>query len=297
MNNYQVTSFSGVLEVKRIKTVEEKIFESKNLDNVECTWKRGKVERFTNQSRRRLFKQLLKLNTGHEYHFITLTYPKEYSLDFAVWKADLHKLSSGLRYHYPKIGFIWKLEYQKRGAPHFHLLAYIPSVHHIKELRDTVRKSWRKIIGETSTRSFQYSVQVDAVQDIKASVFYLALYQTKDLNERTDIPSGRVWGIYGRKHLPTGDCGQSTFSYEEQITLRRIIRRWAKASTRCKGYAEFLRRDRSSSFSCFMKISNQIRLLAYLKNSSDSEALKSPQLNEDIATHTIKTQSYNKFIK
>jgi hypothetical protein len=270
MNSYQVTNFTGVLEVKRTKSATEKIFESTNLDNPR-TWKRGKVTRFTNQSRKRLFKQLLKLNAGHEYFFITLTYPSEYSLDFTVWKEDLRKLSCGLQYHYPKLGFIWKLEYQKRGAPHFHLLGSIPDVHHIKELRGIIRKSWRKIIGETSTRSFQYSVQVDSVQDIKASVFYLALYQTKDQNERTDIPSGRVWGIYGRKHLPTGNCGESTFSYEEQITLRRIIRRWVKASTRCKGYAEYLRTDRSSSFSVFMNLSNQTRLIKYLKDSHEPD--------------------------
>lgn len=54
--------------------------------------------------------------------FVTLTWPGKFPSDPATPKAQLRAFTKRLFRLCPHSALVWKLEYQSRGAPHFHLL-------------------------------------------------------------------------------------------------------------------------------------------------------------------------------
>jgi hypothetical protein len=53
--------------------------------------------------------------------FSTLTYPNSFPSDGRVCKKHLNLLLTHLRADDPGIKYVWFMEFQARGAPHFHL--------------------------------------------------------------------------------------------------------------------------------------------------------------------------------
>jgi hypothetical protein len=83
--------------------------------------KRGEVSIFSAASRYRLFRQLhqLKFKT---VTFITLTYPGEFPVESRIYKANLKEWRRRFESSFGPIRAIWRLEFQARGAPHFHIM-------------------------------------------------------------------------------------------------------------------------------------------------------------------------------
>ena len=90
--------------------------------------KKQKIGRFTAKSKRKLqqrFAQLDRSRLKYLPKMLTLTYPKKYSSDPAVWKKNLDDfLEHHFKPDFPNAFIIWKLEPQRRGAPHYHLLIF-----------------------------------------------------------------------------------------------------------------------------------------------------------------------------
>lgn len=53
---------------------------------------------------------------------MTLTYGVDYPLSGRKVKRDLNRMLTRLRQVYPDIEYVWFLEFQRRGAPHVHIL-------------------------------------------------------------------------------------------------------------------------------------------------------------------------------
>jgi hypothetical protein len=83
--------------------------------------KRGEVKIFSAASRYRLFQQLHKLEF-ETVTFITLTYPAIFPTDPKVYKANLKEWRRRFEEKWGKVQAVWRLEFQKRGAPHFHIM-------------------------------------------------------------------------------------------------------------------------------------------------------------------------------
>src|SRR5205085_8035023 len=108
---------------------------------------RGRIRRFSANARRRLMRFMARLRMkGVRATFITLTF-KGYPSN-AEAKRALHAFMSHLRRTFPKASACWRMEYQKRGAIHFHLLCFDLPYWPQKELQET----WTAITRETSSR-------------------------------------------------------------------------------------------------------------------------------------------------
>lgn len=83
--------------------------------------KRGEISVFSAGSRYRLFRQMhqMKFET---VTFVTLTYPAEFPVESEIYKANLKEWRRRFEIKYGDIQAIWRLEFQKRGAPHFHIM-------------------------------------------------------------------------------------------------------------------------------------------------------------------------------
>ena len=56
---------------------------------------------------------------------MTLTYPSHYPNDGKTVKGDLNRFLTAFKREYGKLSYLWFLEFQVRGAPHFHILLSI----------------------------------------------------------------------------------------------------------------------------------------------------------------------------
>lgn len=242
--------------------------------------KRGKVTHFSKKSRKALLNKILQLEHRPGYYFVTLTY-QNYETTFQTWKKDLNHFYSSVHYHYPRMGFLWKLEYQKRGAPHFHLLLFDPSIPNLKQLRSIVKEAWYKVVGEKSKSFRHHGTDVQSIKNIKTSGFYLAMYQCKDQNERLDIPSGRTWGIKGRAKMPFTEFGEKIMNEFIYIKFKRCVRKWVQKQKHSKGYATYLK-NRFGSFNVFMPFQEQARLIEQIEKPLKVDALSLP-LNQRLS--------------
>lgn len=90
---------------------------------VRAATKRGSIRVFSNASRRRLIELMARLNVSAiRTSFITLTFsgvptPHEAKRAFKAWCMRLRR-------KFPRSSAIWRMEIQKRGSIHFHLIAF-----------------------------------------------------------------------------------------------------------------------------------------------------------------------------
>jgi len=87
--------------------------------------RRGAVKGFSGESRRRLLRFLNSIDQGKApagcWRFVTLTYPATFP-DPRNAKRDLDQLLKRFERAWGHRATFWKMEPQRRGAPHFHLL-------------------------------------------------------------------------------------------------------------------------------------------------------------------------------
>jgi len=99
--------------------------------------KRGVIKKYSFGASKRL--KFVLRNTSHLMNVkLTLTYPNEFPMDGELVKKQLHNFLAWLRYY--DCRYIWLLEFQERGAPHFHILVDKNIPYH------DVAEIWYKIV-------------------------------------------------------------------------------------------------------------------------------------------------------
>lgn len=157
---------------------------------------RGKCRGFSAASRRRLFRKLAMLQRDQVAagKFVTLTYPQSYPTPTKA-KEDLRAFLKRLRRHWPEAAAIWKIEPQKRGAPHFHLL--VLGIKHLD--KNWLSRAWYEVVGSGDERHFRAGTAVEAVRSYRGAMAYVSKYLGKEqwLDEADGEGWGRWWGIEG----------------------------------------------------------------------------------------------------
>jgi len=163
---------------------------------------RGRVRDFSRRSRTRLQQTLCAIpiaHVGRGLLFVTLTYPRDYPGDWQVWKRHLDTMLKRFRRRFPSFAAVWKLEPQKRGAPHYHLLVVgVPFI-----AADWLRQSWTAIVGGRVSETGWARVNVQLARSHKGVVSYAAKYTAKYQALPPDWQDGvgRWWGVCNRDGL------------------------------------------------------------------------------------------------
>jgi len=165
---------------------------------------RGIVTDFSANSRRRMLRKLARI-APKRVVFVTLTYPERYP-DPHKAKAHLRAFLERIRRRYPQASGIWRLEFQERGAPHFHILfCELPFVP-FSELR----RWWTEIILEF-VDGYLPRVRIEQIKSRRGAFYYCAKYCAKmggegfiplSLSSTHICTTGRFWGVFNRNHLP-----------------------------------------------------------------------------------------------
>lgn len=171
-------------------------------------FERGNITELSAKSLARL--AFVAFNTQADFRsMVTLTYPAEYSNDGRAVKADLNAFLVWHRKLFPGEKYLWFLEFQERGAPHFHVLSTVDLVSHgkLSTITRNSGKQWQTR-WETWQRLESYWKQRgggdtswEVMQEKDGGKRYAAKYATKAYQKR--VPEayqnvGRFWG-YSRE--------------------------------------------------------------------------------------------------
>ena len=226
---------------------------------------RSEIRGLSKGSRRRLVFLINQIPSIEEAFFVTLTM-REASEDFKQWKSWLNRVTVALKKSFPQISGLWRLEFQKRGTPHFHLLLFPKTNGDLQHLRSKITKYWTNAVGKNNVDSAR-GISVERIRDMKKSGFYLAIYQAKDEQDRKDIPTGRLWGFINKKEFPIAKySGSEVQDLQELIWYKRIYRRYIKANGACTSSPLYRSlRSRQGGLRAFLSRSSQRKLFALCK--------------------------------
>jgi hypothetical protein len=122
----------------------------------------------------------------------TLTYPGAFTKDGREVKRHWARMRQWL-VEQGRRG-LWNLEFQGRGAPHYHMFMDGPVPY------DAVAQHWYKIVGSGDLRHLAAGTRIEMLEKPHAMAAYAAKYATK--NEQKEVPEGfeavgRFWGSFG----------------------------------------------------------------------------------------------------
>lgn len=170
---------------------------------------RSRIRSFSVKSRLRLMRFMARISMKRtRATFITLTF-KGYPSN-AEAKRCLHAFLQVLGRKFPEASCVWRMEYQKRGSIHFHLLAFnlpfwsweeILSVWKRITHQDVARVDVRLVRSRRGVMSY-VSKYIAKVDKKNGSTFFIS---PPYLHGGRKWKKGRFWGYHNKKALPLGE--------------------------------------------------------------------------------------------
>ena len=193
------------------------------------------------------------VESGRVPAMVTLTYPGDWEIvapDGASVKRHMVLWRKRFQREYGEPArYIWKLEFQRRGAPHVHLWMAPPMSpgRSGRGFAQWLSDAWAQVVdhpdAEEKARHRLAGTAIDVRNGLKAcDPKRLAIYFTKHSSPNLDgdkeyqhiVPElwrqpgrgpGRFWGVYGlKKAIAVVEVAQDAY-----LTARRIVRRWSRS--------------------------------------------------------------------
>lgn len=196
---------------------------------------RGRIDGFSTASRLRLRLALLRLRLdGGDRVGITLTLPwavDDWSLVMDDFREVMHRFRVYWLRRFPDCGGVYRVELQKRGAPHVHLVAW-HKIPFPADLTDRYFRLWfDSLLGDLRGGSFsdfaRHGVRVDSCPNVIASIRYLCDHGSKRKQAQLGY-KGKQWGILGRSNLREYGGFPFELNDRELVLLRRFLRRLSR---------------------------------------------------------------------
>lgn len=199
--------------------------------------KRGAVTTFSAQSRKRFMKKIYILESSSRCLWVTLTQP--HAFEGSVGARRLAKLwTARVRRAYPAASGLWRIQPQKRGAPHFHVMVYgIPADGlEIKTVRARLAAMWTAVVvkgianGDTlSARSrgqiARYGCDVAELETAVGVQRYVSRYLSRTDAVGNAAVVGRQWGGFNCAALPVSRTDTVTVTRSVAQNVVRAARR------------------------------------------------------------------------
>jgi len=129
--------------------------------------------------------------------FVTLTYHDHFPSPRAS-KKHLKAFLERVKYSFPEVWGMWKLEPQKRGAPHFHLMLFGPAPD-----AEWVARVWHRLAGAGSPQHLAWHLGqlgsgnrpcVERAKSWTRVNLYMSKYFSKPIGGEEWAEFGRAWG-------------------------------------------------------------------------------------------------------
>jgi len=229
---------------------------------------RGEISGFSDASRRRL--RFLAGNTSTKLiSQFCLTYHQT-SPDGATVKKHLHTWLENVRTRFPEVAYLWVLEFQTRGVPHFHIWLNLPA--DLPGLRNILAKSWNRITEPGNATHLAFH---NHKKNFIPWEMYNASYACKYLDKQSQkaVPAGftgcgRFWGNSrgllatpyeltpaDLEHLTPEEIYHRTGEITSTSPFTRIVRTLGKLHERKLSNTPWRSRIRTGLTSCILQTS------------------------------------------
>jgi len=180
---------------------------------------RSTISQFSPQSRMRLLWRLAGLRAGSfaPALFITLTYPAG-EVSPRESKRHLDNFIKRLHRRFPGCAGLWKLEYQKNGTAHYHLILLGVPFWNLLDMK----KVWADIVKSDHPHHQSQGAHVDLVVSQRQAAHYMGKYIGKDARVPEDH-YGRVWGTFGEVDRFESQRVAIGLDRNQMIILRRVF--------------------------------------------------------------------------
>lgn len=183
------------------------------------------IKEFSRHSRNRLIHLFttLQYSTYNRPYLITLTYHNDFPESTDAIQTETKKLFKRIQNFDPDAFFIWRIEFQKRGAIHFHII-YFPGDRYKSTNPRVLQNDFRAIffVGKKCKCEHCHyrAVKVDALDTYSKATCYVSKYVAKE----NDLPvfkfKGRRWGYRGElRNLPLKEFNISKDKYNFILDL------------------------------------------------------------------------------
>lgn len=191
--------------------------------------RRAKISTFSKRSRFRLFQVMAKIKSHllNKPFFVSLTYHHGHECREISDKTVLHNFLVSMRDYDPDIQYIWRIELQERGAPHYHLIIF-PSVNLKLRNRDvyslTISAIWHRVADPFSRVHKEYGCNVQNIVNYRHACAYINKYLAKTPAGVSDLEIGKHWGC--SRNLPFNMFEKVKLSRMSSVVVIRKLRLW-----------------------------------------------------------------------
>lgn len=192
---------------------------------------RGRVGPFNRGMRRRMLRGLatIRQDAGRPL-FVSLTYPRLYPTAEEA-KRHLFRFIRALTRSEPALAGLWRLGFQKRGAPHFHTVmwgcGYLSLANVSLLWFSTADAALRDGLTESEREAwFKRGVDLQRARSARTVGGYCGKYAAGTDPEPGPVWCGRRWGWFNRESLPVAaSVGYAIWEASMFYDVRRIMRR------------------------------------------------------------------------
>lgn len=215
--------------------------------------RRGQVTEWTRRSRRGMTLRLAETDygpiadLGRTPAMVTLTYPRDWEVVAPTGQASKAHLKAWIRRYerrwQEKLIMVWKLEFQARGAPHYHVYMAPPVD---PDFQSWLSESWAEVVNHPDRNERARHRAAGTAVDFAPGVGWsdpkrIAIYFTKHAAPKSAstkeyqhrVPDrwrqpgghpGRFWGTTGLRRA----VGGIEVTEREWVVLRRMLRRMSR---------------------------------------------------------------------
>lgn len=215
---------------------------------------RGSILEFSRRSRMRMKELFASIDReavpAGRVMMATFTYPGHWPENPLEWKEDMKSWRKRLEREYDQAeegeftvrgswSVVWKLEFQRRGAPHFHVVILLPEWMdgRQKELKRWAKRAWFEVVGSGDRHHKRFGFWMDQARSWAGVGAYTTKYISKPCQAPVDYETGeiegvgRFWGVWWGQNLPIA-TEQEELTGQQAVEVIRLTRRLA--ISRCK---------------------------------------------------------------
>ena len=195
--------------------------------------KRGKITKFSTASARRLRETLLtKYVPDCDVYGVTLTLPLEHGEwenSTEYWGGFWNNYTNKLRQSLPDVGIVWRIELQKRNAPHIHAIVYTPKDKPFGKMVTYWLESCDALAQRlgVAIKTFDYCFKVSQLVGDRIGFYrYLVDHASKHKQEQLGY-QGRQWGVINAKLFKTKESSE-ILRFDDEGHRIRFIRAFGR---------------------------------------------------------------------
>jgi hypothetical protein len=153
---------------------------------------------------------------------------------FPEFRKFLKNWADRFMRRWPGVACSWVKELTGAGTPHLHFIVVFPvgvSVPSLREFRAWNDDAWAEVVKSTHPAHRKTACRVEVVRSWARVVRYLSSYLTEGSEGRDRLSdTGRMWGVIGRKCLPSS-FREVVLNAAEKTEVSRLLVRYRQSQT------------------------------------------------------------------